>query len=37
MDYEHTGFDMINAQGYGGTGQGNYRASVGMIYRFGVK
>jgi hypothetical protein len=37
MDYEHTSFNQINAGSYGGTAQGNYRASVGMIYRFGVK
>jgi hypothetical protein len=37
FDYEHTNFSQINAGSYGGTSQGNYRASVGMIYRFGVK
>ncbi len=37
FDYEHTNFYQINAGNYGGTAQGNYRVSVGMIYRFGVK
>jgi hypothetical protein len=37
LDYEHTNFYQINSGNYGGTAQGNYRASVGMIYRFGVK
>lgn len=37
FDYEHTNFYQINASNYGGTGQGNYRAAVGIIYRFGQK
>ncbi len=37
MDYEHGNFGAINAASYGGTGQGNYRAAVGIIYRFGQK
>ena len=37
MDYEHGSFGAINASSYGGTGQGNYRAAVGIIYRFGQK
>ena len=37
FDYEHTNFGMISAQTYGGTGQGNYRGAVGIIYHFGVK
>jgi hypothetical protein len=37
LDYEHTSFSQINAGSYGGTGQGNYRAAVGFIYRFGQK
>ena len=37
FDYEHTNFDMISAQSYGGAGQGNYRGAVGIIYHFGVK
>jgi hypothetical protein len=37
LDYEHTNFSQINAGSYGGTSQGNYRVSVGMIYRFGQK
>jgi hypothetical protein len=37
LDYEHTNFSQINAGSYGGSSQGNYRAAVGMIYRFGQK
>jgi Outer membrane protein beta-barrel domain len=36
-DYEHTNFYQITSAGYGNGGQGNYRAAVGVIYRFGVQ
>jgi hypothetical protein len=36
-NYELTHFSDIGTGNYGGTSQGNYRASVGLIYRFGVK
>jgi hypothetical protein len=36
-DYEITHFANVGTGSYGGTSQGNYRVSVGVIYRFGVK
>ncbi|MGC2702460.1 MAG: hypothetical protein WA306_19860, partial [Candidatus Acidiferrales bacterium] len=36
-NYEITHFGNIGTGSYAGTSQGNYRVSVGLIYRFGVK
>lgn len=36
-NYEITHFANVGTGSYGGTSQGNYRMSVGLIYRFGVK
>jgi hypothetical protein len=36
-DYEITHFANVGTGSYSGTSQGNYRVSVGLIYRFGVK
>ena len=36
-NYEITHFANVGTGSYDGTSQGNYRVSVGLIYRFGVK
>lgn len=36
-NYELTHFANVGTGSYGGTSQGNYRVSLGVIYRFGVK
>ncbi|MGB8438266.1 MAG: hypothetical protein WCE26_02660 [Candidatus Acidiferrales bacterium] len=36
-NYEITHFANVGTGSYDGTSQGNYRVSVGVIYRFGVK